>query len=137
MGSTPLGGCIGSVLKNLFSNFLLHIKDSKWGIKCIFMNCASCNGSPHKSHYGNSHLKMRQNYVTFADNSELVPVSCFGKNVERGSIDYISTFIGKDPKFLSFSTRQDKDKYFLLFLINTFFLNLVDAKGFSDIHWLL
>ena len=31
-----------------FSNFHSHIKDSKWGRKCIFMNCASCNGSPQQ-----------------------------------------------------------------------------------------
>ena len=47
MGSTPLEGCIGFFfLKNLFWNFCLHIKDSKWGRKCIFMNFESCNGSP-------------------------------------------------------------------------------------------
>jgi len=31
-----------------FSNFHSHIKDSKWGRKCIFMNCASHNRSPQK-----------------------------------------------------------------------------------------
>ena len=46
MGSTPLGGCIGYFLKFLFSNFRSHIKDSKWGRKCIFINCTSCNGRP-------------------------------------------------------------------------------------------
>ena len=48
MGSTPLGGCIGFFLKNLFSNICFHIKDSKWGRKCIFMNCTSRNGSPQQ-----------------------------------------------------------------------------------------
>ena len=48
MGSTPLGGCIKLFLKNLLSNFRLHIKDSKWGRKCIFMNYASHNGSPQE-----------------------------------------------------------------------------------------
>ena len=43
-----LGCCIGCLFKNLFSNFCLHIKDSKWGRKCIFMNCASCNRSPQQ-----------------------------------------------------------------------------------------
>ena len=43
MGSTPLGGFIGFSLK-----FSIHIKDSKWGRKCIFMNCASRNGSPQQ-----------------------------------------------------------------------------------------
>ena len=45
MGSSPLGGCIGSFLKILFSNFRFYIKDSKWCRKCIFINCTSCNGS--------------------------------------------------------------------------------------------
>ena len=31
-----------------FSNFCSHIKDSKWGRKCIFINCSSCNGSLQK-----------------------------------------------------------------------------------------
>ena len=35
-------------LKNLFSNFRSHIKDSKWGRKCIFINCTSYNGSPQQ-----------------------------------------------------------------------------------------
>ena len=48
MGSTPIGGCIGFFLKNLLSNFPFHIKDSKWGRKYIFMNCASHNGSPQQ-----------------------------------------------------------------------------------------
>ena len=46
--STPLGGCVSLFLKTLFSNFRSHIKDSKWGRKCIFMNCASRNGSPQQ-----------------------------------------------------------------------------------------
>ena len=46
MGSTPLEGCIGYFLKFFFSNFRLHIKDSKWGKKYIFINCTSYNGSP-------------------------------------------------------------------------------------------
>ena len=28
-----------------FSHFRFHIKDSKWERKCVFMNCASSNGS--------------------------------------------------------------------------------------------
>ena len=35
-------------LKNFFSNFRSHIKDSKWGRKCIFINCTSCNESPQQ-----------------------------------------------------------------------------------------
>ena len=46
--STPLGGCIRLFLKNFFSNFRSHIKDSKWGRKCIFINCTSCNRSPQQ-----------------------------------------------------------------------------------------
>ena len=38
MRSTPLGGW----------NFRFHIKDSKWGRKCSFINCTSCNGSPQQ-----------------------------------------------------------------------------------------
>ena len=45
MESTLLGDCIGIFLKNFFSNFCSHIKDSKWGRKCIFINCKRCNGS--------------------------------------------------------------------------------------------
>ena len=30
------------------SKFRFHIKDSKWGRKCIFINCKSCNGSPQQ-----------------------------------------------------------------------------------------
>ena len=26
-----------------------YIKDSKWGRKCIYMNCANCNGSPQQN----------------------------------------------------------------------------------------
>ena len=48
MESTPLGGCIGLFLKNFFSNFRSHIKDSKWGRKCILINCTRCNGSPQQ-----------------------------------------------------------------------------------------
>ena len=35
-------------LKNFFSNFSSHIKDSKWGRKCTFINCTSCNRSPQQ-----------------------------------------------------------------------------------------
>ena len=48
MGSIPLRCYIGIFLKNLFSNFGLHIKDSKQGRKCIFINCTSYNGSPQQ-----------------------------------------------------------------------------------------
>ena len=43
-GDHPIRGCIGLSKESLFSNFSLHIKI----IKCIVMNCASCNGSPQK-----------------------------------------------------------------------------------------
>ena len=33
-------------LKNFFSNFRSHIKDSKWGRKCNSINCTSSNRSP-------------------------------------------------------------------------------------------
>ena len=45
MGSTLLGSCIRFFLKNLVSNFRLHIRYSKWGRKWVFINCTSCNGS--------------------------------------------------------------------------------------------
>ena len=48
MESTPLGGGIGLFCKKFLSNFCFHMKDSKWGWKCIFMNCASRNGSPQQ-----------------------------------------------------------------------------------------
>ena len=48
MGSTPLESCIGLFLKNFFSNFRSYIKDSKWGRKCTFIDCISCNGSPQQ-----------------------------------------------------------------------------------------
>ena len=48
MESTPLGGCIRLFLKDFFSNFRSHIKDSKWGRKCISINCASHNRSPQQ-----------------------------------------------------------------------------------------
>ena len=48
MESTPLRGGIGLFLKNFYSNFRSHIKDSKWGRKCIFINCTSCNESPQQ-----------------------------------------------------------------------------------------
>ena len=48
MGYTPLGGCVTSFLKKLYSNIRFHIKDSKLGRKFIFMNCTCCNGSPQK-----------------------------------------------------------------------------------------
>ena len=43
-----LGVCIWLFLKNFFSNFLSHIKNSKWGRKCISINFTSCNGSPQQ-----------------------------------------------------------------------------------------
>ena len=33
-------------MKNFFWNFRSHIKDFKWGKRCISINCTSCNGSP-------------------------------------------------------------------------------------------
>ena len=48
MGSTPLGFYYEIFFEIFFSNFHSHIKDSKWGRKCIFMNCASRNGSPQQ-----------------------------------------------------------------------------------------
>ena len=47
-GEHPIRGLYRFFLKNLFSNFLFHIKDSKWGKKCIFSNYASCNESPQQ-----------------------------------------------------------------------------------------
>ena len=44
----PIRGLYMTFLKNFFSNFRSHIKDSKWGRKCILINCTSCNGSPQK-----------------------------------------------------------------------------------------
>ena len=44
----PLGGCIGLFSKHFFSNFCFHIKDSKWGRNCIFINCRYCNWSPQQ-----------------------------------------------------------------------------------------
>ena len=35
-------------MKNIFSNFRSHIKDSKWGRKCNFINCISSNRSPQE-----------------------------------------------------------------------------------------
>ena len=35
-------------LENFLSYFRSHIRDSKWGRKCIFINCTSCNGSPQQ-----------------------------------------------------------------------------------------
>ena len=46
--STPLGVCIWLFLKNFFSNFRFHAKDSKWDRKCILINCTSCNGTPQQ-----------------------------------------------------------------------------------------
>ena len=48
MESTPLRVGRGIFLKMFFENFRSHIKDSKWGRKCIFINCTSCNGSPQQ-----------------------------------------------------------------------------------------
>ena len=42
------GSCIGIFFEIFFSNFRSHIKDSKWGRKCIFMIFASCIGSPQQ-----------------------------------------------------------------------------------------
>ena len=66
MESTPLGGCVGLFLKNFFSNFRSHIKDSKWGRKYILMNYICCNGSPQKSHFS---LQMGNYPIPVAQNS--------------------------------------------------------------------
>ena len=58
IGSTPLGGCIGLFLKNSFSNFRSHIRDSKWGRKCIFINCTSSNKSPQEIPFQSANRKM-------------------------------------------------------------------------------
>ena len=47
-GGIPLGGCTGFLLKNVFSNFCFHIKDSKWGRKYDYINYTSHNGSPQQ-----------------------------------------------------------------------------------------
>ena len=39
-GEHPIRGLYWVVFEKYFC---LHIKDSEWGIKCIFMNCASRN----------------------------------------------------------------------------------------------
>ena len=46
MGRTSPGDCIGVFLKKLMSNFRFHIKDSNWGRKFTFINCASRNTNP-------------------------------------------------------------------------------------------
>ena len=47
-GEHPIRGLYRIFFEIFFSNFRSHIKDCKWGRKCIFMNCASCNGSPQQ-----------------------------------------------------------------------------------------
>ena len=42
----PIRGLYKTFFEFFFSNFHSHIKDSKWGRKCIFINWRSCNGSP-------------------------------------------------------------------------------------------
>ena len=34
--------------RSLFSNFRSHIRDSKWGRKCNFINCTSSNREPQE-----------------------------------------------------------------------------------------
>ena len=47
-GQHPIRGLYRVSFKIFFSNFRSHIKDSKWDRKYIFMNYASCNGSPQQ-----------------------------------------------------------------------------------------
>ena len=47
-GEHPIRGLSRFFLQIFFSYFRSHIKDSKWGKKCINMNCASRNGSPQQ-----------------------------------------------------------------------------------------
>ena len=50
-GEHPIRILYRIFLKNLFSNFRFHTKDSKWSRKCIFINCTSCNRSPKQIPY--------------------------------------------------------------------------------------
>ena len=50
--STPLHfWCTTSRPTTKEVRFCLHIKDFKWGRKCIFINCISCNGSPQQNYF--------------------------------------------------------------------------------------
>ena len=50
--SLQMGNCPIPIAEDsghsFFSNFRSNIKDSKWGRKCVFINCTSCNGSPQQ-----------------------------------------------------------------------------------------
>ena len=45
---TPIRGLYMTFFEIFFSNFRSHIKDSKWGRNCIFINSKSCNRSPQE-----------------------------------------------------------------------------------------
>ena len=47
-GEHPIRELYRIFFEIFFTNFRSRIKDSKWGRKCIFMNCASRNGSPQQ-----------------------------------------------------------------------------------------
>jgi len=51
MGSNPLGGCLGLFLKNFFSNFCFHIKDSIWGKKLFLSIVQAVMEVLNKSHF--------------------------------------------------------------------------------------
>ena len=48
-GKHPIGGLYRTFFEFFFFfNFHSHVKDSKQGRKCIFINCTSCNRSPQQ-----------------------------------------------------------------------------------------
>ena len=47
-GEHPIRGLYRIFIWFFFSNIHYHIKESKWGRKCISMNCANRNGSPQQ-----------------------------------------------------------------------------------------
>ena len=79
----PIRGLYRTFLKNLFSNFLSHIKDSKWGSKCIFINCTSCNGSPQQIpfQFANGKLPHSRCRAFQAQSSKKTKVGKFGATV--------------------------------------------------------
>ena len=92
-GSTPLEDCIGPFLENLFSNFRLYIKDSKWGRKCIIMNYASCNGSPQQ-------IPLRQ--LPFANEAKPVTIAEHSGQSLGFVVDLCSVYIASfrlEPKW--------------------------------------
>ena len=53
----------------MFLNFRSHIEDTKWGKNIFLWIVQAVTEVLNKSHYGNSHLQMRQNPITFAEHS--------------------------------------------------------------------